>query len=311
LAREVFDFLVVIPTFRRPALLAQAIESAVNQAGASKKIIVVDDCPQGSARGVAARFEEAGVVYLQAPQASGGRPGKVRNHGFETSVAMGIEAPFVHFLDDDDIAPPGHYAAAKAEFARYPEAGVLFGILQPFCDFAQDEDLRPRQETQLAQARRWRANAARIARTYQRLGAIGRWLFALQAMFGPELFLCSGGLIRHECVARLGGFDPTYRFMEDYEFYTRAMRAHGVRFVDRVFALYRLGSAGSLWSPVELAPKAAMERDLEIAQILRSRQKEIRREVASAPRFLAWKLAYRAVIQPLAYQTMRVARPSQ
>ncbi|WP_423875429.1 glycosyltransferase family 2 protein [Bradyrhizobium sp.] len=61
---------VVIPTFRRPLLLKQAIESALAQ-HVPVEVIVVDDSPERSADPV-------------VPSPSGGWPSRVRNLGCPT-----------------------------------------------------------------------------------------------------------------------------------------------------------------------------------------------------------------------------------
>ncbi|HEY5072847.1 MAG TPA: glycosyltransferase family 2 protein [Caulobacteraceae bacterium] len=311
--RESCDFLVVIPTCARPLLLAEAIESALGQTGATKKVMVVDDCPDGSAQAVAKRFASAGVAYLRHPRPTGGWPGRVRNFGFAAARATGIEADFIHFLDDDDVAAEGFYAAAKRAFAAHPRLAVVFGVLEPFCDPSPDADVRRLQQIQLSQARRWRTNAARVARLYQRVGgALGQsWvtqgLFALQSMFGPELFLCSGGVIRQRSLTGLGGFDPRYRLMEDHEFYTRAIRSGGVHFLDQVCAFYRLGRADSLWGPIGIDDQSRIEREAEIARTLRARQRDIRRETDNRFIHLALKLAWRGAVQVAAYGALAKA----
>ena len=43
------DISVIIPTYRRPGPLVEAIESVLAQKGANCEILVIDDCPEGSA----------------------------------------------------------------------------------------------------------------------------------------------------------------------------------------------------------------------------------------------------------------------
>ena len=54
----VLDVSVVIPTFRRPALLREAIASVRAQSGVAVELIVVDDSPEGSAAAIAGEFPE-------------------------------------------------------------------------------------------------------------------------------------------------------------------------------------------------------------------------------------------------------------
>ena len=44
------------------------------------------------------------------------------------------QGSFIHFLDDDDLAPAGHYSAVKRAFESRPEIGVAFGQIEPFGD---------------------------------------------------------------------------------------------------------------------------------------------------------------------------------
>jgi hypothetical protein len=51
----------------------------------------------------------------------------VRNLGWPLT-----RGAFVHFLDDDDIVPGGHYAAVKAAFEQRSSVGLVFGRIEPF-----------------------------------------------------------------------------------------------------------------------------------------------------------------------------------
>jgi glycosyltransferase involved in cell wall biosynthesis len=122
------DISVVIPTFRRPVLLREAIVSARAQTGLAVEIIVVDDSPEGSAEAVASEFAGS-VHYMRNSQPTGRCPSVVRNLGWPLA-----EGRFVHFLDDDDRVPEGHYAATVAAFEAHRDVGVVFGRIEPFGD---------------------------------------------------------------------------------------------------------------------------------------------------------------------------------
>src|ERR1700759_5612792 len=99
------DFSVVIPTCRRIKELPEAIQSVLGQANVTVEVIVVDDCPDGSARQLVEGFHDPRITYLKNGEATGGIPSIVRNAGWPLASGR-----YVHFLDDDDIVPEGHYA---------------------------------------------------------------------------------------------------------------------------------------------------------------------------------------------------------
>lgn len=76
------DISVIIPTFRRPALLREAIASALAQEGVSVEIVVVDDSPERSAREGVEGLNDPRVTYIQNDPPSGGKPALVRNAGW-------------------------------------------------------------------------------------------------------------------------------------------------------------------------------------------------------------------------------------
>src|SRR5262249_9697815 len=96
------DISVVIPTFRRPRELVDAVHSALAQTGFSIEVLVVDDSPEGSAREAIAALDDPRVSYLKRSVPSGGSPALVRNDGWPRTSGR-----FVHFLDDDDRVAPG------------------------------------------------------------------------------------------------------------------------------------------------------------------------------------------------------------
>ena len=227
------DFSVVIPTFRRPSELIEAIFSVLQQRDATVEIFVIDDSPEGSAEEAVSSLRDSRIVYFKNPNPTGGFPSVVRNIGWP--MAKGA---FVHFLDDDDIVTEGHYAAVKAAFAANPGVGLVFGRIEPF-------GIGPPE--QLDHERQYFAGAARKAASSSRFGS--RFAFTGHMLFGDALLVCSSSVVRRECVTRLGGFDPSIRLMEDADFHVRAMRECGAFFLDRTAIRYRVGSPSLMHSP--------------------------------------------------------------
>lgn len=239
------DVSVVIPTFRRNRELAEAIASVQRQQGVSLEILVVDDCPDGGAGTVVDALQDARVSYRRNPQPTGGVPSVVRNLGWPQARGR-----LGHFLDDDDRVPDGHYAAAVATFARRPKIGLVFGRVEPF---------GAGPESQLQHERQFFAHATRRALRCARLGR--KRAFAGQMLFDMPLLVCGAAMVRRECVAGVGGFDPDIRLMEDADFNARVMRKYGACFVDRTALHYRIGYPSLMHSPNPPPAQLAMQRE--------------------------------------------------
>lgn len=227
------DFSVIIPTYRRPTELIEAISSVLRQNDVTVEVVVVDDSPEGSAEEAVRSLSNSRITYVKNPNPTGGAPSVVRNIGWP--MASGS---FVHFLDDDDIVAEGYYAAVIAAFAGNPSTGLVFGRIEPFGSGPA---------AQLDYERRYFADAARKAASSGRFGP--RLAFAGRMLFDKALLVCSSSVIRRECLARLGGFDPSIRLMEDADFHVRAMRKCGVLFIDRPAIRYRVGGLSLMHSP--------------------------------------------------------------
>ena len=130
------------------------------------------------------------------------------------------QGKFVHFLDDDDIVPADHYIAAKKAFVAHPNVGIVFGRVEPFGDAPEE---------QMQHEREFFAAAAYRASISGRFGP--RWAFAARMMFDGLLLVTGAGIVRHECVKLLDGFDPAMRVREDWDFYARAMRRFGAHYL--------------------------------------------------------------------------------
>jgi glycosyltransferase involved in cell wall biosynthesis len=247
------DVSVVIPTFRRNQQLAEAIESVLRQEDVRLEVIVIDDCPSGGGEATVAGFRDNRITYLRNPNPTGGFPSIVRNLGWPRAVGR-----FVHFLDDDDMVPDGHYAAAMAAFAERPGVGLVFGRVEPFGDVDQ---------LQLEHERRFFAEAARRSIGCGRLGS--RLPFVAPMLFDLPLLVCSAALVRRECIAAVGGFDPTIRLMEDADFNARVMRRFGAHFLDRVALHYRIGFPSLMHAP-EPSP-AQLHQQREGRRLMRAR----------------------------------------
>ncbi len=282
------DILVIIPTFRREEYLRQALRSVFAQQGITVTVIVVDDSPERSAEDIAREFGNQRVLYLWNSTPTGGNPSFVRNLGISYARQKSVRADFVHFLDDDDIVPENLYQTAKETFLAYPSIGVVFGRIEPFGD--------PSKETQLKQERQFCTDAAHRATACYRIArlwpikahrdTITQFLLTTQMMFGRSLLVCSSALLRYGCLDQILGFDSEIRLCEDSEFYARAFRLCGARFLDRPSLKFRI-SGHSLMHTSDMSASAKIKEEALVIEGIKRKQAKLRKEIGVV--FYAWK----------------------
>lgn len=237
------DVSVVVPTFRRPRLLGEAVQSALSQQGVGVEVLVVDDSPEGSAQAEVESIADPRVRYRRMEHPSGGRPALVRNAGWPLATGR-----YLHFLDDDDQVAEGAYAALAAALDGRPGVGIAFGRVEPFGD--DPEDLRHNQQLF--------AESARRARLSQRIHS--RYALLSSMLFCNPCLACSACLVRRQKLAELGGFDARMTPFEDAEMFIRGIRRYGATFVDRPILRYRTGIPSLMHDLAEgVAPAAYRE----------------------------------------------------
>lgn len=218
------DVSTIMATYRRPQTIVAAIKSILDQRGVQVEVLVVDDCPDGSAGTVVQGIGDPRVRYMRNPHPSNGRPAIPRNLGWPLT-----SGEIIHFADDDDLVPEGLYADALAEFRRFPDIGLVFGNIEAFGEPSKT----------LTDERALFARAARRAARLQKLGSARA--FAANLLFLDILFVGGSTLVRRRCVVALGGLPEATEIMEDVDFLARAARLFGVRYLNRPSLYYRVG----------------------------------------------------------------------
>lgn len=212
---------VVIPTFHRESDVVRAACSALDQTGVTLEVIVLDDSAENSAQSHVASIVDKRLRYERCTTASGGVPARVRNRGL--GLARG---EFVHFLDDDDTLLPGALEALSTALVASPASGVAFGVVEAVGD---DTGVLAKEQVYFASA------AARLRRLTSRRDLCAALLFTTTPLVN------SACMVRREVAGAIGGYAEDIVRCEDAEFYLRAIRASGCRFVDREVVRYQTG----------------------------------------------------------------------
>ncbi len=203
---------VVVTTRDRPALLADALRSVVAQDPAPLEVRIADDAtpPAEPVPSV------PGLEVVVIPTGGGGTAA-ARNR-----AAAGARGEVLVFLDDDDLWLPGHLAGLAAAFAdpalgfAWRDSAVIRERVEP--------DGRRVELARLALARDWDA-----------------------AMMRDNDYLPpSAWGVRRALFERLGGFDETFEFSEDWDFALRAAALTRPRRVPGATVEVRLRESGNL-----------------------------------------------------------------
>jgi glycosyltransferase involved in cell wall biosynthesis len=109
---------VVIPTFRRPAFLRQAIDSVLAQTYPSFELIVSDNCSDDETAEVVRAASDARVRYLRQPFHMS------LNEHFSRCLEAG-RSTYVFLLPDDDLMHPELLARTVAVLDASPAVGMV------------------------------------------------------------------------------------------------------------------------------------------------------------------------------------------
>jgi glycosyltransferase involved in cell wall biosynthesis len=203
---------VIVVTRDRPAFLADALAGVAAQAKSALEVRVGDD---GGGSSVAV-VESIPLLEVTLLPLSIGQAGAARN-----AAAAGARGEVLAFLDDDDLWKPDHLAGLSQAFA---DPGV--GLAWRDCDVVRE---------------RVSGEGVRVALERRRIAR--DWDDAI--MRRDDYVPPSSFALRRALFEMLGGFDPSFRFSEDWDLLLRAAATAGVRRVPGVTVEVRLRDASS------------------------------------------------------------------
>lgn len=202
---------VVIPTYNSARFLATAIRSVLAQTYKEYEIIVVDDGSSDNTTEVIKKFGEVCTYIWQ------------RNAGTAAARNNGIAASRGHliaFLDADDAWLPGKLEAQVRLFEEKPEVGLV-----ETASYLCDEDLNPIRYLPPARLR---------GDVFEDMLVNGKGL------------VCSSVVVRRSLLERVGGFNTSFRFIEDREMWLRLAKHCDFDFLEEAYVYYRVHPGNKL-----------------------------------------------------------------
>jgi glycosyltransferase involved in cell wall biosynthesis len=155
---------VVVPTYRTPLFLVEAVGSILASSYSDFEVLVVNDGAEDDLRPARSRFSDSRVRWITRPK----RLGILGNNVDAFRLARG---EFIAHLDGDDRWAPGMLGTLVPILERHPEVVVAFAD-----HFVMDEAGVANEAESDANSRHWgRATlAAGIHRSFRRLAVVDR-----------------------------------------------------------------------------------------------------------------------------------------
>ena len=210
---------MIIPTYNRAHTICEAVDSALEQTYPRAEVIVVDD---GSKDDTLARLKRYGDRIRVVRQANAG-PAAARNRGI--AVARG---DLIAFLDSDDIWLP---EKTEQQVALMERAGASV----PCClsNILMKWNSGDRASFDIA----WLRPSAEE----------GLWLNADEVLATRFVLFNQGIMIRREVLEKIGGFDESIRYLEDYELPLRLSLEGPWAFIRKPLAVWRESMTNSVY----------------------------------------------------------------
>lgn len=211
---------VIIPTYNRAGVICRTIDNVLAQTYREIEVIVVDD---GSTDDTQAKLSRYSGQIRVISQSNGG-PARARNRGIE--VARG---EFIAFQDSDDLWVPTKLERQVSLLKRTDHSVVCC-----LCNATFQYEGRPEFT---AFQRAW------LFPTCDE----GVWTNVADVLATRFVLFCQTAMIRREVLSRIGGFDETLKYHEDYELPLRLALEGPWVFIREPLTIWQQGAPGS-WS---------------------------------------------------------------
>ncbi len=228
---------VIIPTYNRADLLAEAIRSVLEQTFRDFEVIIVDDGSVDNTAEVVRSFHDPRVIYRYQ-----------KNSGVAIARNTGIlasDSEYVAFLDSDDALLDTALEKGVKVLDEHPEVGFSYA---PYLLLDEDGHIFYRQKSQHKQP-------------YIRDG-----IDQLKELLERGNYIIpSTMLVRRRCLNSVGLFDPIFRpGSEDFDLIVRLVQKYQVAVLVEPLAKYRIHrkriSAGRKLDEIENKHLLILER---------------------------------------------------
>jgi glycosyltransferase involved in cell wall biosynthesis len=214
---------ICIPTFNRPRLLKEAIQSCLNQTFSDFEIIITDNSANDDSRTIVREFSDVRLRYFKNENNIGPHANSAR----ALSLATG---KYIKWLMDDDLLKPEFLALTVAALEKHTSAGVAMAPMDLIDEASRQ--ITPRFYVFRTMNYRYRYRVGD--------GLVDRKTI-LHDFLVRDYPCCvpSGVLFRHELFQRVGCLDPAADFAVDLDLCMRAALHYDFYYIDQVLSSWR------------------------------------------------------------------------
>ena len=242
------DVSVIMPTYRRPDYLAEALRKILEVRTLSIEIMVIDDSPDAEGREVVGALGDGRIRYSKRDIPTKGRPALLRN-----DAAGRASGAVLYFLDDDDLVVPEALPGAYAMLCRAPQ-GVLLTLPRPFG--ANDAKV----QSEIAYYERAKKVLGRAPSAFE---------VDARLTFTSSFVVPSACLIKRSVFEKVGGFPEDFAFCEDVDLFAKAIASDGYIFGDLTLVQRRVGHSSLI---AEAKTEALRRSYFQLRQGFRARR---------------------------------------
>lgn len=250
---------ILIPTRNRAQLLTATLLSAQRQRLDSLEIVIIDDASEDETETVVQRTQalDQRVRYERLERRMGAC--RARNFGLELTTA-----PYVQFLDSDDLLHPEKLSVQVALLNQDPTADLAVCQVGLFLKSPGDTD--------------------RLWNTFRRRDVLTRWLVH------DNPWVTVAPLWRRSALDQVGGFDESLETSQDFEHSSRSIALGANALLHpHLLAFYRLPSGPTIGTEtLRLRNQAHLYVFRKLYEILHSRNELSQQHVRDLAESLLW-----------------------
>ncbi len=196
---------VLVPTFERAGLVGQTIDSVLAQDYPSLELLVLDDGSSDETPEILERYAREHPERFRWERHENMGQARTINRGFELA-----HGELVGYLSSDDVLLPGALERLVGELDEHPDAVLAYPAYRVIDAAGGPIDtVTPPEYSR---------------RESVRLG---------------DTIVGAGGLFRRSALEQVGGWDPSYRYLGDFDFWFRLSAAGPFRRITEPLAAWR------------------------------------------------------------------------